>query len=128
MCVFDLFSPKKIETVPLNMGLTTLPTLPSTLTCLACKNNPYTQVFADLMGTTYKETIQRIRMYYALQQSRNILALHHTLGKEYNCVLNYDCLNAVGSYLSGQSGTLPMQITRLRTILIEHRPARNFNV
>jgi len=107
--------------------LQTLPPLPSTLTWLACKNNPYTQVFADLMGTTYEETIQGIRMYYVKEQSRNVLALHHTLGKGYNCVLNDDCLNLVGSYLSGQSGTLPMQITRLRTILTQYRPAQIFN-
>ena len=100
--------------------LATLPTLPSTLKELYCANNPFTQVFAEQMGTDPTETIQRIQMYYAniKEQSRNILALQQTLGKGYNCILNDDCLNIVGSYISGQSGTIPMQITRLRTILI----------
>jgi hypothetical protein len=59
-------------------------------------------------------------MYYATiqEQSRNTLALQQTLAKGYNCVLNDDCIHILGSYLSGQSGTLPMQITKLRTILM----------
>jgi hypothetical protein len=86
---------------------------------LDCGHNPYIQVFADLITPNSTETIQRIRMYHSLlkKQSRNLLALQHTLGKGYNCILNDDCLNVVGSYLSGQSGTLTMQMNELKRLL-----------
>jgi len=105
--------------------LTILPPLPSTLTELYCNDNPYTPLFAEL--TTYKSirpmlygNIKGVQMYYASikKQSCDTLALQQTLGKGDTCILNDDCLTIIGSYLSGQSGTLPMQIVNLQTILI----------
>jgi hypothetical protein len=84
-----------------------------------CHDNPYVPAFADLIASETSETIQRIRMYYASlkRQARSVLSLQQTLVKGYNCVLNDDCLNIVGSYLSGHRGTLATQIATLRTVL-----------
>jgi hypothetical protein len=103
--------------------LRTLPLLPSTLELLICYDNPYTPVFANLtiindtMST--RDIIHRIRAYYAniQRQSRDSLALQYTLGKGNNCILNDDCLSTIGYFLSGQRGTLPMQLISLRTLL-----------
>lgn len=99
--------------------LTTLPRLPSTLTTLDCSYNPYIPEFADFIAELDGETIPRVRSCQALlkRQAGSTLYLKHTLGKGYNCILNDDCLNLIGSYLSGKSGTLTMQITRLKSIL-----------
>jgi hypothetical protein len=85
---------------------------------LDCLPNPYTPIFADLTLSNGAETIQRIRMYYALrkEQLRSTRALQQTLG---TCgVLIDDCVHTIGSYLSGHNGILPFQIATLQSILL----------
>lgn len=104
--------------------LTILPPIPSTLTELFCNDNPYNPLFADLTASkdpilTLHGNIKGVKMYYTniQKQLRSTLALQRTLGKDARCILNDDCLIIIGSYLSGQSGTLPMQLANLQTIL-----------
>ena len=105
--------------------LTILPALPSTLTELYCGANPYNPLFAELTASkdpirTLHGNIHGVKMYYTniKKQLRDKLTLQQTLGKDANCILNDDCLTMIGSYLSGQSGTLPMQIAKLQTFLL----------
>ena len=99
--------------------LTTLPILPSTLSRLYCNPNPYNTIFKDLISVPHDmlRVVRKIRGYYAKinNQLRNTLAFQKTL--MYNCRINDNCLNIIGSYLSGQTGTLIEQITELQTIL-----------
>jgi len=106
--------------------LQVLPMLPSTLRVLVCFDNLYTPLFANLTRindtTDTIGTIQCIRTYYAniQEQSRNSLALQQTLGKGNTCILNDDCLSTIGGFLSGQRGTLAMQIATLKTFLVPY--------
>ena len=94
---------------------TTLPLLPPTLKELDCSNNPYNATFTDCITGNLPETIQRIQTHYSniKNQLRNTLALQHAR-KGAIRVLNEDCLNILGSYLSGKSGVLHKQIAELR--------------
>ena len=97
--------------------LTTLPALPKLLYLDYCRN-PFTTTFIQL--TTRKNPIQNIREYYANRkkqkiQARNTLAIQKAFF--HTCVLNDDCLGRIGSYLSGQCGTLSKQLNKLQAIL-----------
>ena len=115
--LLTLLPPALIELWCSSNKLTTPPPHPSTE--LWRSDSPYTSIFEQLITHDMVETIQRIRTYYALlkSQSRSTIALHQTFGKKYNGGLSDDCVNIIGSYLSGQSGTLAMQIAALRAVL-----------
>jgi len=137
--LLTLLPPALIELWYSSNKLTTLPTLPPALIELWCSSNklttppphpstelwrsdsPYTSIFEQLITHDIAENVYRIRLYHASiikGYARSTIALRDTFGEKYNGVLRDDCLNMIGSYLSGQSGTLAMQIAALRTALI----------
>ena len=113
--------PKSLKLLYCNYNqLTILPKFPLQLRYLSCTDNPYVAPFRDFISHCEESTIQNIEEYYHKLQTdaRNTLAFAKTLARGYNSCLNDDCLNTIGSYLSGQTSTLSLQIAELRTMLL----------
>ena len=118
-------------------NITWLPSLPQTLRCLACwnnqltvlptinflleylghENNPYSTEYRKLLESGKR--VQEIRehqvsMKQHKSQLRDTLVFQQTLQRCNTRCMNDDCLNIVGSYLSGQTGTLSIQLATLK--------------
>jgi len=109
-----------------NNQLTTLPILPDTLVTLDYYGNPFNKIFSSLIKkinifNTIKTTIKNIREYYRTIEFRinakNTIPLQIALYKVTSCDIPIDCFSLIGSYLSGENGTLSTQISKLRSKL-----------
>ena len=109
-----------------NNQLITLPILPDTLVTLDYYGNPFNKIFSSLIKkinifNTLKTTIKNIREYYRTIEFRinakNTIPLQIALYKVISCDIPLDCFSIIGSYLSGEKGTLNTQISKLRSKL-----------
>jgi hypothetical protein len=119
--------PNTIESLTCNGNqLTTLPILPNTISSLYFHDNPYNTTFANLI--TYnkknnfkkiKKIIKNIREYYRTIriQAKNTVALQLALFKVRSCDIPDHCFSLIGSYLSGEKGSLNTQVDKLRSKL-----------
>jgi hypothetical protein len=107
-----------------NNQLTILPTLPDTLEQLKCGSNPYNTIFANLVkkydlnrlfiDNDCRQIISIRKYYQIIINAKNIIPLQIALYKVISCDIPLDCFSIIGSYLSGEKGTLSTQISNLR--------------
>ena len=128
-----------------NNQLTSLPTLPDKLRHLDCMDNQLTTIpklpklrrfyfeknkfniiFSSIITFSCKKTffnlklfIRNIKEYYRTIriQAKNTVALQLALFRVRNCDIPDHCFSLIGSYLSGEKGSLTMQVSKLRSKL-----------
>jgi len=102
-----------------------LPILPDTLSHLNCGSNPYNKIFANLfkkynlnksiVDNNLKQIIIDIRKYnQIIINAKNTISFQIAFYKVIGCDIPLDCFSIIGSYLSGEKGTLYSQILKLR--------------
>lgn len=105
--------------------LTDMPILPPTLAFLDCFPNTFNPLLTGHMSkktTTDAALIENIRAYHStLGRAKaafiDTVAFQKTLFQD-ETSLNTDCLNVIGSFLSGYSGVLEKQICQLESIIV----------
>ena len=104
--------------------LTTIPILPDRLRLFHCFKNPYNTIFSELIGfdiffKTLDAMKKGVREYYRTIEFRinakNTIPLQIALYKVISCDIPIDCFSLIGSYLSGEKGTLSTQISKLQS-------------
>jgi hypothetical protein len=89
-----------------------------------CFKNPFNTIFSNLIGIDifFKNVNQikkNIREYYRTIEFRinamNTIPLQIALYKVISCDIPIDCFSLIGSYLSGEKGTLSTQISKLQS-------------
>jgi hypothetical protein len=103
----------------LNNELTTIPIIPITLVELQCQENPYNTTFANLITDNQEQNIINIRESYrpTIIKAKNTLNIQLALFKVRSCDIPDHCFSLIGSYLSGEKGSLTMQVDKLRSKL-----------
>jgi Leucine-rich repeat (LRR) protein len=104
-----------------NNQLTTLPALPETLVILSCNDNPFNIIFDNLIDYYLYDQdtiIRNIKEYYQTKiKAKNTVALQLALFKVRSCDIPDHCFSLIGSYLSGEKGSLNTQVAKLRSKL-----------
>ena len=104
-----------------NNQLTTLPALPDELVILSCNDNPFNIIFDNLIDYYLYDQdtiIRNIKEYYQTKiKAKNTVALQLALFKVRSCDIPDHCFSLIGSYLSGEKGSLNTQVAKLRSKL-----------
>jgi len=102
-----------------NNELTTIPIIPNKLVELRCQKNPYNTTFANLITDNQEQNIINIREYYQpiITKAKNTVTLQLALFRVRSCDIPDHCFSLIGSYLSGEKGSLSMQVAKLRSKL-----------